>query len=157
MAKVNKILYATDLSETAREAMGWAKSLTEKYDAEITIIHIIPDVVKKIDLFGADRTKPSINNERDDAITSKQKEILQLCKERHKDQPDCKIDLEHILVKVGKPVQEILATVENGDFDMVVMGTYSQGLLAKVLLGSVARGVVEQCTVPVLTVRLSKD
>ncbi len=157
MAKIDKILYATDLSETAREAMDWAKSLTDKYDAEMTIIHIIPDVAKKIDSFGADRTKPSIADERDDAITSKQKEILQLCKERHKDQPDCKIDLDHILVKVGKPVQEILATVDNGNFDMVVMGTYSQGLLAKVLLGSVAKGVVEQCKVPVLTVRLSNN
>ena len=156
MEKVKKILYATDLSETAREAMDWAKSLTEKYDAEITIIHIIPDVAKEIDTFGADRTKPSIDKVRDDAIASKKKEILQLCKERHKNQPDCKIDLDHILVKVGKPVQEILTTVDTGDFDMVVMGTYSQGLLAKVLLGSVAKGVVEQCKVPVLTVRLSK-
>lgn len=157
MAKVNKILYATDLSETAKEAMEWAKSLTDKYDAELTIIHIIPDVTKEIDSFGADRTKPSIDKERDNAITLKQKEILQLCKERHKDQPDCTIDLEHILVKIGKPVRDILATVDNGNFDMVVMGTHSQGLLAKVLLGSVAKGVVEQCTVPVLTVRLSRN
>jgi nucleotide-binding universal stress UspA family protein len=40
---------------------------------------------------------------------------------------------------------------------MVIMGTYSHGLLAKVLLGSVAKGVVEQCPVPVLTVRLSNN
>ena len=156
MPKVQKILYATDLSETAREAMDWAKSLTDKYDAEISIIHIIPDIDKEIDAFGADRTKPSIDKERENAIMAKKNEILQLCKERNKDQPDCKIDLDHILVKVGKPIHEILSTVDNGDFDMVIMGTHSQGLLAKILLGSVAKGVVEQCTVPVLTVRLAK-
>jgi nucleotide-binding universal stress UspA family protein len=155
MKKVKKILYATDLSDAAREAMSWAKSLTAKYDAEITIIHIIPDAPKEIDTFGADRTKPSIDKERETAIAAKQEEILQLCKERNKDQPECKIDLDHIIVKVGKPIQEILNTVDNGDFDMVIMGTYSQGLIAKVLLGSVAKGVVEQCPVPVLTVRLS--
>ena len=157
MAKVDKILYATDLSETAREAMDWAKSLTDKYDAEMTIIHIIPDVAKEIDTFGADRTKPSINQKRDESITSKQEEILQLCKQRQKDQPDCKIDLDHIFVKVGKPVEEILKTVDGGKFDILIMGTHNKGLLSKVLLGSVAKGVVEQCKVPVLTVRLSSN
>ncbi|MEA3466851.1 MAG: universal stress protein [Thermodesulfobacteriota bacterium] len=163
MEKVNEILYATDLSATAKEAMSWTKSLADKYDAKITIVHIIPDLVEEINTFGTnrsfgtDRSKPSIGQERDDAIASKQEEILQLCKERLKDQPDCKIDLDHILVKVGKPVQEILKTVDSGKFDILIMGTHSKGLLSKVLLGSVAKGVVEQCSVPVLTVRLSSD
>ena len=154
MSKINKILYATDLSVNAKEAMDWAKDIAAMNKAEITIIQNLPDVSKKIATFGADRTAPSINEERDNVIRSKKEEILRLCKERHKNQPDCKIDLDHVLVKLGQPVQEILKTADSGHFDMVIMGSYGQSLSGKLLLGSVAKGVVEQCKIPVLTVRL---
>ena len=155
MSTIQKILYATDLSETAREAMKWTKDLAAKHEAEVTIIHVIPDSVsKELASFGADRTAPSIDKERRDLIDTKKEEILRICQERQKDHPDCKIDLDHILVKIGHPVHEILATVENGNFDMVVMGTRGKGLIKKLLIGSVARQIVELCTVPVLTVRL---
>ncbi len=158
MSAVQKILYATDLSETAREAMKWTKDLAGKYDAEVTIIHVIPDSVsKELASFGADRTAPSIDQERANLIDTKKEEILSICQERQKDYPDCKIDLDHILVKTGQPVPEILTAAEDGNFDMVVMGIRGKGVIKKLLIGSVARQIVELCTVPVLTVRLPKS
>lgn len=158
MSTIQKILYATDLSETAKEAMKWAKDLAEKYEAELTIIHVIPDnVSKELASYGADRTTPSIEEERASLISSKKEEILRLCRARQKDHPDCKIDLDHIFVKTGQPVNEILGTVEDGKFDMVVMGTRGKGLIKKLLIGSVARQIVELSTVPVLTIRLSAE
>jgi len=155
MSAIQKILYATDLSEAAKEAMKWTKDLAEKYEAEVTIIHVIPDSVsKELSSFGADRTAPSADQERTNLTDTKKEEIFALCQERQKDNLDCNIDLDHILVKTGQPVHEILATVENGDFDIVVIGTRGKGLIKKLLIGSVARQVVELCTVPVLTVRL---
>ncbi len=148
MSIIQKILYATDLSETAREGMRWTKDLAAKYEAEVTIIHVIPDnVSKELASFGADRTAPSIDQERANLIDSKKEEILRICRERQKEQADCKIDLDHILVKTGQPVHEILTAVEGGNFDMVVMGTRGKGLLKKLLIGSLARQVVELCTV----------
>ncbi|MCK5070192.1 MAG: universal stress protein [Desulfocapsa sp.] len=154
MSQISKILYATDLSESAKPAMAWARSLAGKYDAQINVIHVIPDASKEISAFGADRKKPSISDERDAAISSKKNEILALCKKRHSDLPTCTLDLEHILIKLGAPVAEIIDTVENGDFDILVLGTRSKSLIDKVFLGSVARGVMDQCPIPVLTVRL---
>ena len=155
MSTVQKILYATDLSETAKEGMKWTKDLSAKYEAQITIIHVIPDSVsKELASFGADRTTPTIDKQRKDLIASKKEAILRICQERQKDHPDCNIDLDHILVKTGQPVAEILTAVEDGDFDLVVMGIRGKGVIKKLLIGSVARQVVELCTVPVLTVRL---
>ena len=154
MSQITKILYATDLSETAKSAMIWARSLAEKYDAEITVIHIIPELFKEISRFGSDRSSPSITEERKTAVNSKKEEILRLCKERTKDLPDCQIDLDNIIVLAGDPVEKILTTAEKGNYDMVVMGTHGQGKISKLLLGSVARGVVDESKVPVLTIRL---
>ena len=65
---------------------------------------------------------------------------------------DCEIDLDHILVKTGQPVPEILAVVEDGTFDVVIMGICGKVCLKK-MIGSVARQIVELCSIPVLTVR----
>ena len=40
---IKKILYATDLSENARYAFGYAVSLANQYDAKITILHVLED------------------------------------------------------------------------------------------------------------------
>ncbi len=157
MSQISKILYATDLSESATPAMGWARSLAEKYDAEITVIHVIPDASKEISAFGADRKKPSISDERNAAISVKKEEILSLCKKRRADLPNCKLDLDHILIKLGAPAQEILAAVEDGAFDILVLGTRAKSLIDKVFLGSVARDVMSHCSIPVLTVRLQSE
>ncbi|MGD8721592.1 MAG: universal stress protein, partial [Desulfobacterales bacterium] len=37
------ILYATDLSENARRAFGYAASLANRYGAKIIVLHVIED------------------------------------------------------------------------------------------------------------------
>ena len=39
--QIKKILYATDLSENARFAFGYAMSLANLYGAGITILHVL--------------------------------------------------------------------------------------------------------------------
>ena len=38
---IKKILYSTDLSENARYCFGYAASLAHRYDALITILHVL--------------------------------------------------------------------------------------------------------------------
>ena len=38
---IKRILYATDLSENSAHAFGYAINLANKFDAEITILHVI--------------------------------------------------------------------------------------------------------------------
>ena len=58
-------------------------------------------------------------------------------------------------VKVGHPVKQIVDMVKDGGYDLVVLGTHGHSMLDDILLGSVARGVVKKCPVPVMTVRLN--
>ncbi len=41
--KINKILYATDLSDGARYAFAYATSLANTYGAHIVILHVMTD------------------------------------------------------------------------------------------------------------------
>lgn len=67
---------------------------------------------------------------------------------------DCPLDTSHIIILKGHPVQQIVEAVAKDNFDMVVMETQGQSRLDDILLGSVARGVVQKSTKPVLTVPL---
>ena len=42
--EIKNILYTTDLSENARYAFGYAVSIANRYDAGITIFHVLEDI-----------------------------------------------------------------------------------------------------------------
>ena len=57
----------------------------------------------------------------------------------------------------GSPSRRIVEYAESEDCDLVVMGTHGRGGIDRLLLGSVAEGVVRASSVPVLTVRVGDD
>jgi len=163
MSKIKSILYATDLSESAKPALSWAISLAEQYDATISIIHIIPDMIEEIsasmgyDLsahYNMDELKDLNKEGQNDAKDAIKERIKSVCDEKKDEFPSCQLDFNKIIIKAGHPVQGIIEAANEGNFDIVVMGTHGHGFIDNLLLGSVARGVVQKCTVPVLTIRL---
>jgi len=57
----------------------------------------------------------------------------------------------------GSPSRRIVEFAEGNDCDLVVMGTHGRGGIDRLLLGSVAEGVVRACSVPVLTVQVGGE
>lgn len=55
--------------------------------------------------------------------------------------------------KVAEPGTAIAELATEGQFDLVVMGSHGHGVLANVVMGSVATRVLASCVVPVLLVR----
>lgn len=55
--------------------------------------------------------------------------------------------------KVGHPADMIAKLADEGHFDLVIMGSHGHGVLANMVLGSVATKVLAQCATPVLLVR----
>jgi nucleotide-binding universal stress UspA family protein len=53
----------------------------------------------------------------------------------------------------GSPAERILAQVESGGHDLVIMGSRGRGTIASLFLGSVSSNVLQQSLVPVLIVR----
>jgi len=62
--------------------------------------------------------------------------------------------ISDILIRPGRPAEEILKVVNEEGCDVIVLGTHSKGFLAQTLLGSVSKSVLQGTQKPVFLVPL---
>lgn len=60
------------------------------------------------------------------------------------------LKVEHM---VGQPGEAIAKVAEDGNYDLLMMGSHGHGALGNLVMGSVATRVLAHCKVPVLIVR----
>jgi nucleotide-binding universal stress UspA family protein len=163
LPKFRKILYATDLSETARYAARYACSLGHHYGVPVTVLHVVPDALESLSSdAGVDLGRQVSDARRhefnqagiDAATTALANRIRQVSEQVTRQVPHCPVSPADILVRAGDPVRQIVETVREGGYDLVVMGTHGHGTLEGAFVGSVAAGVIRACRVPVLIARI---
>ena len=157
--EIKKILYTTDLSENARHAFGYAASLANRYDASVTIFHVLEDISPTADslainIIGKKKWEELRGRNEKEVLETIKSRLEKFCEDVQSALPSCPFITENILVKIGNPVDKILEEVENNGYDMVVMGAHGHGVLSDAFMGSVSRRVVRRCKMPVLVVRL---
>ncbi len=166
MPEIRRILYATDLSETARHAVGYACTLAERFDAQVTVLHVIPDRIEEIAAGAGIDLAGHLPPEQRDALAQDgvgratnavKQRIAQTTAALKARMPACPLSNAPIRIRTGDPVEAVVRTAVEEYFDLVVMGTHGHGRLEGRLLGSVASGVVRRCPVPVMVVRLPED
>lgn len=165
--RIKKILYATDLSETAVHAFAYAVSLANMYNAGITILHVIKEMPGEPYLSSMISTETwkeirerhyskareaLIGKKRDHAVI---RDVLQDFSEQAKaEAEDRAFVTDEIIIEKGDPARLIVQTAERGNFDLIVMGTHGHGAMADVLIGSTAKQVIRKSPLPVMVIRV---
>ena len=142
---MEKILIATDGSESAHEAIEFGLELASEQDAKPIFVHVVPavDVMPSYGFSVAiPPAVPHVATEDDRAPLTA---ALEVAAERG-------IDARSELL-AGNPAEEIVAYADSIDADLIVIGSRGHGRLASALLGSVSRGVLSESKRPVLVVR----
>jgi nucleotide-binding universal stress UspA family protein len=165
--QIKKILYATDLSESAVHAFSYAVSLANLYGAGITILHVMAEfsgeefIVNMINTNTWEDIKSRhYAKARDQLIGKKRgqvalKEVLEAFSEEAKaDVNDQAFATDEVLIKNGTPAEVIVETAKELSCDLIVMGTHGHSAIADALIGSTAKWVVRQSPIPVLVIRL---
>jgi nucleotide-binding universal stress UspA family protein len=160
--EIKKILYSTDLSPYARHAFSYAAGLANRYDASITILHVLEDISPTADslvvnIIGHKKWAELRDRNEKEVLETIKSRLAQFCEDVQAELPSCPFITDKIKVKIGSPVEEILEEVENNDYDLVIMGAHGHGALSDALMGSVSRRVVRRCKLPVLIVRLPEE
>ena len=168
--QIKKILYATDLSENAVHAFGYAASLAEMYGAGITILHVLAEFPGEkyiTNMISADtwkEIKMRHYSEARDKLIGKKRDHIAIREVLHAFSEEVKANAEEqtfvtdeILIKSGSPAEIIVETAKKQNCDLIVMGTRGHGVIADVLIGSTAKWVVKQSPIPVLVIRLPRE
>ncbi|MEF2230952.1 MAG: universal stress protein [Pseudodesulfovibrio sp.] len=159
-----KILYATDLSPAARLALGHAASLADRFDADVTVLHILPDSLELFsegagtdlaETFGEEAAHFISKGDVDQAMKAIHDRLESMMKEDFT-HPQTGALLANARAKVvcGEAVERILEESRAGGYDLIVMGTHGHGVLLDMVLGSVAKETIRKSRIPVLVVPL---
>jgi nucleotide-binding universal stress UspA family protein len=140
---MNKILVATDGSDSAAEAMEFGIELAAEHGADLILVHVVPalDIVPAMG-FGVGGAFPHEPSIEDRALL----EVAVAIAEEH--------DVRSTTVLLaGDTVDEIVAYADSPDIDLILVGSRGHGTIVHALLGSVSRGVLAESKRPLMVVR----
>lgn len=142
---LKNILWPTDFSREAREALLYADAFAKTFDARITALHVAPDL--SLALYEG---SPVIQQELIRRMDASKKDAQAKLQSSGKKKG---ISFRKIVVTEGSAAKKIIETVEKEKVDLIVMGKRGQSFVEKILIGSVANHVLRHSPVPVLVTK----
>jgi universal stress protein A len=146
MIDLKRILFPTDFSECGRAAEKYAWALSERFGAELHVLHVLADIMMTIPEPGSAMAVPQnfLGEMKQEAERALDKILPQATK----------AGLRVVrATRMGNAYVEIVKYAEEKGIDLIVVGTHGRSALMHMLLGSVAEKVVRHSACPVLTVR----
>jgi nucleotide-binding universal stress UspA family protein len=149
---IRRILVAVDGSKPSMDASIQAIDIAKRYDAELIALYVVSQDIRY--------------NYLEDVITPKLpralKDVMMIAMQkggRHVDKVKQKASEKNVKVKTdvvigtSSVVKEIIEYAEKNRVDMIVIGSRGLSGIKKVLLGSVASGVLRYSRCPVLVTK----
>lgn len=151
MLQIRRILYPTDFSKSAHQALDHALYLAESFEAELHLLHAVV-------LHEADPTDPERRFPEPSDILSRLFEIAdsEMARIAHANQART-FTLVEAKEKGFAAGEVILDYAKEKKIDLIVMGTHGRRGPARLFLGSVAEEVVRHCDCPVMTMRQREE
>jgi nucleotide-binding universal stress UspA family protein len=143
MIQMRRILCPIDFSDVARRALEHAVALGRWYEAEVTLVHVVPFVPSTATFPPgiSPLTLEPVSHERFVEELNRFAEPVVGAGRR-----------SDVVVRDGNTAAEILDVAKALPADLVVMGTHGRGGFERLVLGSVAEKVLRKASCPVLTV-----
>lgn len=132
---VRKILLCSDFSECTERALQYALSLAAEYSSELSLLHVLEHV------------PPAEKHEAEEADVLRRLEESVPAEARG----CCEI---RMVVRAGKPYEEITKLAEQEQTDLIIMGVRGHNLLDLALFGSTTHRVLQLGPCPVLAIHV---
>jgi nucleotide-binding universal stress UspA family protein len=148
---IRKILVTIDGSKNSKRAADYAISLAEKYNAQLIILYVLYSELgfAYSNLLGV--TTPKAIKE---AIATQKDDVQKWFNEIKDKLKNTNVHVtDKIILSASSIVGEIIGFADKEKVDMIILGTRGRTGFKKLLLGSVAEGVVTHSSCPVMVVR----
>jgi nucleotide-binding universal stress UspA family protein len=129
-----RILFATDLSQSASAGLDYCVDFARKLEAHLTVLHVM------------DLRYAEAQGTADEIRTILQDRFRELVAKERK----ARSNIEARVVQ-GVPYHEILKCADDSNADLIVITLRGMGFLERALLGSTAERIVRAAQIPVLS------
>jgi len=139
------ILVPFDLSSPSNNAFKVALDIAQKYNSKITLLTCVEGDAWHHKFYDA---------RADSELLKKQSKIAKKYMEKLEDSANkagIKIKLQ--ILKSTSVVKDITTFAKSRNIDLIVMSSHGRTGLDKIILGSVANGVIQRSTTPVLLIK----
>lgn len=144
---MKNIVVAVDFSNATPGVLEMGVQLAKSFGASLRIFHVIePEPSYTAYGFTPDEF-PAMNAFQEEAKRRAALKLEQLLATVQVDVPEATSQLSE-----GSPLHSLLEYVKKSGADFVVLGSHGHGVIASLLLGSVAEGMVRKAFVPTLVV-----
>lgn len=133
------ILFATDFSAAAANAIPYVKRIAKHYEANVLALHVHPPM-------GNPLTPPEAWAAEAATVEARDQEHREVLFHTFNGLPT------QVWIEEGNIVSNLQKAIEKNNIDLVVIGTRGRTGLGKLLLGSVAEEILRTLTCPVMTV-----
>jgi len=133
-----KVLLPIDGSDCSYDTLKWVTETFDKATTDYFLISITPIVM---------------DFPMTEEVMSATTELLKITKKNLEAQ-GCRVLAAEQLV--GFPNSQICQYADEGDFDLVIVGSHGHSGFTRIVLGSVSEGVLEHCGKPVIVYRKAK-
>lgn len=144
MENINRILVVSWITQACREPVRFGISLAEKYQAELSVIHVVNTLwtqgwnLPKISLLEEqEKDRKKAKRELDKIIDSEKKKGMSI----------------RVLIKEGNPVEGILKTVEDEKIDLIVLRAHEAGLLENFLISGSNDAIIRKMPCSIVLVK----
>ena len=144
------ILLPLDGSPLAEAALPAAEQVAKRFGARLVLLEVVPP--GDVSAWMAPGARASAPDEK--------KRLFQRDRELSEEYLSAKVDslkadgiTAEAMVKVGEPVEEILASINTMGISLIVIATHGRGGLSRLIFGSVTEKVVHHCHIPVMIIR----
>jgi nucleotide-binding universal stress UspA family protein len=139
------ILVPSDLSNKSFDAFKVAMDMAKKYDSKITLLTCI-----QVDAWH----HKFYDSRADDELLKKQKKIITTYIEKLGVLANkSNISMKSQILRSVSVVKDITTYAKSRKFDLIVMGSHGRTGIDKLILGSVANGVIQKSSCPVLIIK----
>ncbi|TSK07967.1 MAG: universal stress protein [Geobacter sp.] len=152
MENYKRVLVVNRMSEYCRDAVQAGISIARKYGSELMVLHIATNPEGTMSMAGGALNAPS-------AIPDEVKNYASI-QERAKEELEQMIGQEiraglpiKVIIKEGKPVDEIVQTVKDERIDLMVLLSHEEGRLEHMLFGRDNDAVLRRMPCSILLIK----
>lgn len=146
------IVAAVDFSNATAGVLQMAGKLAKAFGAQLRLLHVVePEPSYTAYGFTPDEF-PALHAYQEEAKRRAASKLDDLLKSIVGNLPDATSQIAE-----GSPLHSLLDYVKETNADMVVLGSHGHGVIASLLLGSVAEGMIRKATVPTVIVPAKRD